>query len=202
MAEAKSPETGGDPFAEFLKEAETFVGSILDDIAKAVGAHDDAPLIASHAVALREQMGRLVQVTRDRYAGADAGSRRMVDDFMRAQSGTTLARSGRATFRTSVTRGLFGGGIFAWLESHMEEIKKIILAIWGLFAPVPAWVNTLAQLIDQIFKMISGLFGGILGQSRTKIMSELSAMEVQFWDEISARTRFTLASAGPAADED
>jgi hypothetical protein len=202
MPDAKTPDAGGDAFSEFLKEAETFVASVLDDIAKAAGAHDDAPLIASHGVAVVEQMAKLVQATRDRYAGGNADGRRMVDDFMRAQSGTTLARGGRAAFRTSVTKGLFGDGIFSWLESHMEEIKKIILAIWDLFGHVPEWVNTLVQLIDQFFKMIIGLFGGLLGRSRSKILSEVSEQEVQFWDEIAARKRYVLAAAGGGADED
>ena len=202
MADAKSPDAGGDAFSEFLKEAEAFVGSMVEGIAQAVGADDDAPLIASHAGALVEQMSKLVQATRDRYAGGNAEGRRMVDDFMRAQAGTTLARNGRAAFRAGVAKGLFGDGIFAWLESNMEEIKKIIRTIWGLFGPVPGWFDTIAQLIDEILKMILGLFGGILGRSRTKIMDELSRMEVQFWNEIGARERLALAAAGAADDED
>ena len=202
MADAKSPDGGTDAFSEFLKEAEEFVGSMLDDIAKAVGADDDAPLIKSHGGALREQMGKLVQATRDRYAGGNAESRRQVDDFMKAQAGTTLARNARAAFRASVAKGLFGDGIFSWLESNFEEIKKIILEIWGLIGTVPAWVNTLEQLIDQIVKMILGLFGGILGRNRSKIMSELSTMEVEFWNEIGARRRYVQATNGAAAEGD
>ena len=202
MPDPKTPDAGGDAFSEFLKEAETFVGSILDDIAKAVGAHDDAPLIASHGGALREQMGRLVQATRERYAGGNAESRRVTDDFMKAQSGTTLARNARSTFRASVARGLFGDGIFSWLESNLEEIKKIILAIWDAFGDVPDWVHALEQLIDEIMKMILGLFGGILGRSRSKIMEELSGMEVQFWNEIGARRRYVLATGGGGAERE
>lgn len=200
MADAKSPDGGSDAFSEFLKEADDFVGSIMDDIAKAVGADDDAPLIASHAGALREQMGKLVQVTRERYDGGNAESRRMVDDFMKAQAVTSLARSARATFRASVTRGLFGDGIFSWLESNMEEIKKIFEMILGLFGPLPEWYTKLEQIIDQILKMILGLFGGILGRSRSKIMSELSTMEVEFWNELAAHRRYLQAANGAAAE--
>lgn len=202
MPDAKTPDAGGDALSEFLKEAETFLASILDDIAKAAGDHDDAPLIASHGVALRDQMGKLLQVTRERYAGGNAEGRRMVDEFMRAQAGTTLARSGRETFRTSVAKGLFGDGIFSWLESHLEEIKKIIRTIWEAFGHVPEWFDTLEQLIDEIMKMVLGLLGGILGRSRSKIMSELSAMEVQFWNEIGARRRLAQPAPGGGADED
>lgn len=202
MPDAKTPDAGGDAISEFFKEAEAYVASILDDIAKAAGTHDDAPLIASHGGALREQMGKLVQVTRDRYAGGNAEGRRMVDEFMRAQSGTTLARNGRTTFRASVAKGLFGDGIFSWLESNLEEIKKIIRAIWEIFGHVPEWFDTLEQLIDEILKMILGLFGGILGRSRSKIMDEVSRMEVQFWNEIGARRRLVQAAPGGGGDED
>ena len=201
MPDPKTPEAG-DAFSEFLKEAETFVGSVLDDIAKAVGRDDDAPLIASHDGALREQMAKLVQATRDRYSGGNAESRRLVDDFMKAQAGSTLARNARTTFRASAAKARFGDGIFAWLESNLEEIKKIIEMIWSLFGTVPDWLSKILQIIDEILKMILGLFGGILGRSRSKIMSELSTMEVEFWNELASHRRYVLAAAGPAAERD
>ena len=202
MADAKTPDAGGDAFSEFLKEAETFVASMLDDIAKAVGADDDAPLIASHGGALREQMAKLVQATRDRYAGGNAEGRRMVDDFMKAQAVTTLARNARTTFRASVAKGLFGDGIFAWLESNMQEIKKIIEMILQLFGSLPDWYTKLEEIIDQILKMILGLFGGVLGRSRARIMEELSGLEVQFWNEMASHRRYLQAAAGAGAERE
>lgn len=199
MADTKTPDGRPDAFADFLKEAENFTAALLDGIAKAVGAHDDAPLIASHGGALREQMGRLAQVTRDRYAAADAQSRRTVDEFLNVQSVTTMARNAQTTLKASVAKGLFGGGIFNWLESNLEEIKKIFEAIWGLFGHVPEWLSKVLQIIDEILKMVLGLFGGVLGHSSSKIMSELSTMEVEFWNELAAHKRYRLAAAGAAA---
>jgi hypothetical protein len=202
MTDAKSPAAGPDAFSEFLKEAEDFVGSMLDEIGKAAGDDDDAPLIASHGSALREQMGKLVQATRDRYAGGNAESRRLVDDFMKAQSGATLARNARTTFRASAAKARFGEGIFSWLESNLEEIKKIIEMIWRLFGSVPEWLSKVLQIIDQILKMVLGLFGGILGRSRSKIMSELSTMEVEFWNELTAHRRYLQAGLAAAVDRE
>lgn len=198
MADTKSPDAKPDAFSDFLKEAESFVNVMIDGIGKAVGADDDAPLIASHGGALREQFAKLAQLTRDRYAAGNSDSRRMVDDFMNAQSVTTLARNAQSTLRSNVAKGLFGGGIFSWLESNLEEIKKIIEMIWSLFGKVPDWLSKVLQIIDQLLKLILGLFGGVLGHSSTKIMTDLSTMEVEFWNELAAHKRFLAVANGSA----
>jgi hypothetical protein len=200
MADTKAPDGKPEALSEFLKQAEDFVGSMVDGIIKAVGNDNDSALVASHGGALREQFAKVSQLTRDRYAGGNAEARRMVDEFMNAQTVTTLARNAQATFQKSVAKGLFGDGIFSWLESNLEEIKKVILEIWGLFGPVPDWFSKLEQIIDQILKLLLGLFGGMLGKSRSKIMSELSTMEVEFWNEIAAHKRFILAAKGAGAE--
>ena len=200
MADTKAPDGKPDAFSEFLKQAEDFVGSMVDGIIKAVGNDNDSTLIASHGGALREQFAKVSQLTRDRYAGANADARRMVDEFMNAQAVTTLARNAQATFQKSVAKGLFGDGIFSWLESTLEEIKKVIEMIWSLFGDVPDWFTKLEQILDQILKLLLGLFGGILGKSRSKIMSELSTMEVEFWNELAAHKRFSLAAKGAGAE--
>lgn len=200
MPDPKSPDSRPDALAAFLKEAEGFVTTTVDGITKAVGKDDDAPLIASHGAALTEQMGKLVQLTRERYEGANAESRRLVDDFMNAQSVTTLARNAQSTLRASVAKGIFGDGFFSWLESNQAEIKKIFEMIFSLFGAVPAWLTKILQIIDQLLKLLSGLFGGILGRNRSRIMSELSIMEVEFWNEIAAHKRYLLAANGGAND--
>lgn len=202
MAESKPSDPRPNALFEFLKQAEDYVGSTIDGIAKAVGNDEDAPLIASHGGALREQFARLAQLTRQRYEGTNADARRAVDEFMSVQSVTVLARNAQGTFQNSVAKGLFGGGIFSWIESNLEEIKKVIEMIWSLFGSVPDWLGKILQIIDQILKLLLGLFGGILGQSRTKIMSDLSAMEVEFWNELAAHKRYMLAANEVAVDRE
>lgn len=202
MAESKTSDARPNALFEFLKQAESYVDSTVGGITKAVGNDEDAPLIESHGGALREQFSRLAELTRQRYEGANADARRMVDEFMAVQSVTTLARNAQGTFQASVAKGVFGGGIFSWIESNHEEIKKIIEMIWGLFGSMPDWLGKILQIIDQILKLVLGLFGGAVGQSRTKIMSELSTMEVEFWNELAAHKRYMLAANGPAADRE
>lgn len=198
MADTKAQDGKPEPLAEFLKQAEDFVGSMVDGIIKAVGNDNDSTLIASHGGALREQFAKVSQLTRDRYAGANAEARRMVDEFMDAQAVTTLARNAQGTFQKNVAKGLFGDGIFSWLESNQEEIKKVIEWVWTLLGNPPD--TKILQIIDQILKLLLGLFGGALGKSRSKIMSELSTMEVEFWNELAAHKRFSLAAKGAGAE--
>jgi hypothetical protein len=201
MADTKNSGERRNALEEFLVEAEAFLGSTLDTIVKSVGEDDDAPLIVSHAGAAREQLAKLTQYVRVQYGRANVELRREADDFMQTQSATTLARNGQAAFQQVAAKGLFGDGVFSWIEAIMGEIKKLIEWLSGMFN-WPSWITKLLQLLDQILKAILGLFGGALGRSRSKIMSELSSMEVEFWNEIAAHKRFALLGRLDQSDED
>jgi hypothetical protein len=201
MADTKSSGERRSALEEFLVEAEAFLASTLDTIVKSVGEADDAPLIASHAGAAREQLGKLTQYVRAQVGRANVERRREAEEFMQTQAATTLARNGQAAFQQLAAKGLFGDGIFSWIESIAEEIKKLIEWLSHLFG-WPDWISKLLQLLDQILKAILGLFGGALGRSRPKIMAELSAMEVEFWNEIAAHKRFALLGRPDQSEED
>jgi len=202
MADTKKPDATPDAFGEFLKQSENFLDSVIDGITRAIGDHDDAPLVASHCGALREQFLKLTQLTRERYAGATPDARRVVDDFMSAQSVTTLARNGQGAFQKNIAGGVVTEGLFSWIESIAEEIKKIINMIWELFGKVPDWLTKLEQIIDQILKLVLGLFGGASGGSRSRIMSDLSAMETEYWNELAAHKRYILAASGATVEHE
>lgn len=201
MAESKTSGERGSALEEFLTEAEAFLNSVLDTIGKSIGEADDAPLIQSHSAAAREQLGKLTQYVRVHYARANVELRREADEFMQTQSATTLARNGRAAFEQVAAKGLFGDGAFSWIEAVQQEIKKLIEWLQEMFG-WPDWIGKLIQLLDQILKAILSLFGGALGRSRSKIMSELSAMEVEFWNELAAHKRFALLGRAAQTDED
>jgi hypothetical protein len=201
MADTKSTGARPDALEEFLAESEAFLASTLDTIMKSIGDADDAPLIEAHAGAAREQLGKLTQHVRLHYGRANVELRRDVDEFMQTQSATTLARGGQAAFKKVAGKGLFGDGIFSWIETIMQEIKKIIEWLSEMFN-WPSWITKLIQLLDQIIKALLGLFGGILGRSRSKIMTELSSLEVEFWNELASHKRFALLGGPAQADED
>lgn len=192
-----------DPFAEFLDVSQGYFDSIVSEIVKAVGEHDDKPLILSHGKALREQVSKVLGYTRAQFEKANSETKRHVVEFCDVQAVTVLARSARETFSQSVQSGIFGDGIFSWLESNAEEIKKLINEIWEIFGTVPHWFEALKQIIDQILKIILSLFGGVLGRNRSKISAELSNMEVEFWNEMSARRRYvqTLRNRGNEVED-
>jgi hypothetical protein len=200
MAETKGVGGDRDALSSFLAESEAFLGAVLETIANAVGDDDDAPLIVSHSGAAQEQLGKLTQHVRTNYARANVELRRQVDEFMQTQAVTTLARNGQAAFRQQAVKGIFGDGTFSWIETVLQEIKKVIEWLSNMFQ-WPDWITKLIQVLDQIMKAVIGLFGGILGRSRPKIMAELSALEVGFWNELAAHRRFALIGRSSAEEE-
>lgn len=200
MAETKPPTPAQSALEEFLKESEAFLAGTLDIIAKSIGDDSDAPLIISHGGAAQEQLGKLTQYVRVHYERATVELRRDVDEFMQTQAATTLARNGQAALKKVSAKGLFGDGVFSWIETIMHEIKKLIEWLSEMFN-WPDWITKLIQLLDQILIAILGLFGGALGRSRSKIVSELSTMEVEFWNELAAHKRFALLGRPTESDE-
>jgi len=201
MAEAKGSDSEPSALEGFLREAEAFLGTTLEVIAKSIGDADDAPLILAHSGAAREQLAKLTQHVRVHYGRANVELRRDVDEFMQAQAATTLARNGQAALTQVAAKGLFGDGVFSWIETIMHEVKKLIEWLSEMFH-WPSWITKLIQLLDQIIAAILGLFGGVLGRSRSKIMTELSSMEVEFWNELAAHKRFALLGMPERAEED
>jgi hypothetical protein len=195
MADAKSTEPEPGALEEFLREAESFLTSTLDTIVKAIGDADDAPLILAHGGAAQDQLAKITQHVRSSYQSANVELRRDVDHFMQTQSATTLARNGQAALKKVAAKGLFGDGIFGWVETIMHEIKKLIAWLSKMFH-WPDWITSLLELLDEIIHEVLGLFGGILGRSRSKIMTELSSLEVEFWDQLAAHRRFIAAANG------
>lgn len=191
MVETKKEKVeSGNAFEEFLKAAENYFQNIVSGINKTVGEHEDSTLIASHGEALNAQVRKVLDYTRLQFQKSNLETQRLTVEFCEYQAVTQMAEGGSRTFNTSVSKAVFGGGIFSWLEANAEEIKKIINEIWEIFGSVPEWFEALKQVIDQILKLLLSLFGGILGFNRTKISAELSNMEVQFWNELTARRRF------------
>ncbi|MEA3014824.1 MAG: hypothetical protein QOD42_3369 [Sphingomonadales bacterium] len=203
MAETKGPDDRPDALAQFLKQSEDFLATTLQEIGKAMGDSEDGRLVASHAAAANEQLCHLTQYVRQRYQGASVATRRTIDEFMQFQAVTTLARNAQTTFKQMAAKGLFGDGTFGWIESVMHEIKKLLEAILDAFGiSLPGWLDKLIQILDEIIGTLLGIFGGSLGLSRTKILSELSGMEVNFWNEMAAQKRFAIVKRSERLDDE
>ena len=176
---------------EFFNVSKLFIDTSMNEIINAVGKSEDTELIKSHANALQAQFDKLTVFTKKSYEETDIISKNNVDDFMEFQAVTNLADNAKKTIIKNAQKGIFGDGFFSWLESNFEEIKKIVLMILDiLFPKLSAWASKLFQIIDQILKLILGLFAGNLGKNRSKVMEELSSMEVDFWNELRSHKRF------------
>lgn len=177
---------------EFIDTSKSFIETSMNEIIKASGKHEDVSLIVSHSESLQTQFNKLTGFINKSYGEVDIITKKDIDNFMELQAVTSLAENAEKTVTKNAQKGIFGDGFFSWLESNLEEIKKIIEMILELIFPnLPPWVGKILQILDQILKLILGLFGGILGRNRSKIMEELSSMEVAFWNELSAYRRFS-----------
>ena len=177
---------------EFLEVSKSFIGTSMKEIIQASGKNEDTNLIISHSDSLQEQFDKLITFVIRSYEDTDVVTKKNIDEFMKLQAVTSLAGNAKKTITKNAQKGIFGDGFFSWLESNLEEIKKIIEMILELIFPnLPPWVGKILQILDQILKLILGLVGGILGKNRSKIMEELSSMEVAFWNELAAYRRFS-----------
>lgn len=184
----------------FLNTSLKFVETTLSSIVKASGKHEDVPLIESHGKGLTEQFKKVSNLLLKSYAEVNLEQQRSIDLYMKTQAVSEMADSARLTVEKTFAKGVFGDGIFSWLESNFEEIKKILIELIEIFFPLPPWVHKLFQVLNQIFKLILGLFGGVLGRNRSKVVAELSQMEIGFWNELASYRRYAIIN--PANNKD
>jgi hypothetical protein len=81
-------------------------------------------------------------------------------------------------------------GFLIWLARNLQEIKKIIRMILRIiFNGVPAWYDDIALLIDELAHIVLSLFAGLSGLNASRVASELSKGEQNFWAEMAALDR-------------
>ena len=202
MAET-SKQSGGEagPLEEFLGAAEAFVKNVSAARIKAAGRHPDAILLQGNSRIVAAQFGRVCEEVRRLYRDTHVAARRDADELLAVQQGALLARIGEETALAALAAGP-GGGFFAWLSQHLEEIKKLIRFIVGsLGITLPGWLETLLLLIDELFDAENGILSGILGFNRREIADEISARAVNTMNELAALARLTAAGRGAGGEE-
>jgi len=179
----------GDPLSSFLASADRFVETINAQAVAACGKGEDLLLIQSTGESVVAQMRKLTDFVREAAAGIAPDRRRELHQFLRVQDGEAMVSralhvsgqvlSGRAG---NVTRGFF-----SWLNEHIQMIKKIIIAILTLiFGHLPAWVDAIMVIIDEIFNLLKSLLGGKLGLRMSDVADDASREEVNFLREMKA----------------
>ncbi|HEX4955520.1 MAG TPA: hypothetical protein VF017_19175 [Thermoanaerobaculia bacterium] len=162
-------------------------------------------MVDSSTQALQVQMERLVTFTLTRAARLAPAQQQELNELVRHQAGVELLRSTTATME----RGMKAGWIskfLRWLAKHFQEVKKILRAIlewiFGLFgAALPRWIDALLNLADELKNAILGLIEELLGGDSDRLARQLSAQEVQWFDELAAVARLGRAYTSGGSSE-
>lgn len=200
QAPTKSDPRGPNPLEDFLSAAQNFVTNVSAAMVKAAGNHEDAPLIEGTSRIVMGQFSAVCQEVQAAYQGTNSTARREADKLLSLQQGAQMARIGQETAQAALAQGP-GRGFFSWVSQHLEEIKKLIrFIVEAILGHVPAWLDKLLKLIDELWDLISSLLGGVFGFNRREIADEISARAVNTMNELAALARLRTASQGSAPD--
>ena len=184
---------GGDrpanPLDSFLSAANCFVDNTFAALARSGGHSNDAALLEANVETLTEQFRRMTEKVQHGYAGVNARVRVQVDEFLELQQGRMIACNTERTAAAVMAKGV-SEAFLIWLARNLQEIKKIIRMILRIiFNGVPHWYDDIALLIDELAHIILSLFASLSGLNASRVASELSKGEQNFWAEMAALDR-------------
>lgn len=184
---------GGDqpvnPLDKFLSAANCFVANTFPALARSGGHSNDAPLLEANVETLVEQFRRMTEKVQHGYGGVNARIRVEVNEFLELQQGHMIACNTERTAAAVLAKGV-SEGFLVWLARNLQELKKIIRMILRMiFNGVPPWYDDIALLIDELAHIILSLFASVSGLNASRVASELSKGEQNFWAEQAALDR-------------
>lgn len=184
---------GGDrpanPLDSFLSAANCFVANTFAALARSGGHSNDAALLEANVETLTEQFKRMTEEVQRGYVGVNARIRVDVDRFLELQQGRMIACNTERTAAAVMAKGV-SEAFLVWLARNLQEIKKIIRMILRIiFRGVPSWYDDIALLIDELAHIILSLFASVSGLNASRVASELSKGEQNFWAEMAALDR-------------
>ena len=189
VEQAKGGEGPVNPLDSFLSAANCFVANTFAALARSGGNSNDAALLEANVETLVEQFKRMTEKVQQGYAGVNARIRVQVDEFLELQQGRMIACNTERTAAVVMAKGV-SEGFLVWLARNLQEIKKIIRMILRIiFHGVPSWYDDIALLIDELAHIILSLFAAVSGLNASRVASELSKGEQNFWAEQAALDR-------------
>ena len=187
--QGKGGERPTNPLDSFLSAANCFVANTFGALARASGNSDDSALLESNVETLVEQFRRMTEKVQQGYTGVNTRVRVQVDEFLELQQGRMIACNTERTAAAVISKGV-SEGFLIWLARNLQEIKKIIRMILRIiFNGVPPWYDDIALLIDELAHIILSLFASVTGLNASRVASELSKGEQNFWAEMAALDR-------------
>lgn len=182
---------GGDrpvnPLDSFLSAANEFVANTFSALARSGGHSNDGTLLESNVETLVEQFRRMTIRVQQAYAGVGARTRVEADEFLELQQGRMIACNTERTAAAVLGKGV-SEAFLTWLARNLQEIKKIIRMILRILSNgiPPAWYDDIALLIDELAHIILSLFASVSGLNASRVATELSRGEQNFWAEQAA----------------
>lgn len=189
VEQAKGGDRPTNPLDSFLSAANCFVANTFAALARSGGHSNDAALLEANVETVTEQFKRMTEKVQNGYGGVNARIRVQVDEFLELQQGRMIACNTERTAAAVLAKGV-SEGFLIWLARNLQEIKKIIRMILRIiFNGVPAWYDDIALLIDELAHIILSLFAAMSGLNASRVASELSKGEQNFWAEMAALDR-------------
>lgn len=189
VEQGKGGDRSANPLDSFLSAANCFVANTFAALARSGGHSNDASLLEANVETVTEQFRRMTERVQHAYAGVNARIRVEVDEFLELQQGRMIACNTERTAAAVLAKGV-SEAFLIWLARNLQEIKKIIRMILRIiFNAVPSWYDDIALLIDELAHIVLSLFASLTGLNASRVASELSKSEQNFWAEQAALDR-------------
>jgi hypothetical protein len=189
VEQAKGGDRPTNPLDSFLSAANCFVDNTFNALARSGGHSQDAALLEANVETLTEQFRRMTEKVLQIYGGVNTRVRVEIDEFLELQQGRMIACNTERTAAAVMAKGV-SEGFLIWLARNLQEIKKLIRMILRIISNgVPPWYDDIALLIDELAHIILSLFAAVSGLNASRVASELSKGEQNFWAEQAALDR-------------
>jgi hypothetical protein len=203
MTDTKKDQTPvADPSA-FFDAVTSFTARVADAMVAAAGDDPDTAVMKANGDLVTSHFKKMFEEANARFQSSSVKTKQEIGEIIRVTDGINLASVGEKAAISSLRIGKLGKGFFAWISKHLAELKKIIRLIVGtIFGSVPKWLNTLLDLIDQLWDLIVSLLSSIFGFDITQISKMLSAGKVNYLNEITAVAKLDAVMLSKGNDED
>ena len=186
---SKGGEGTANSLDSFLSAANCFVTNTFATIARSGGHSQDVVLLEANVETFTEQFRRMTDKVQQAYSGVHGHVRIQVEEFLELQQGRMIACNTERTAATVLGKGVTEG-FLVWLARNLQEIGKIIRMILRIiFQIVPAWYDDILLLINELGHIVLALFASIGGLNASRVASELSKIEQNFWAEMAGLDR-------------
>lgn len=176
---------------EFMSNAVSFAANVGKAAARNGGESEEGKLIEHNAQLVKGHFQRVAKYVEDNYERLGRQDRLALNEFLELTGGPEMVSSGEKVALERLSARSVGSSVLNFISEYLTEIKKLIGWILGLFngGKPPKWWTKLEQLIDEIWRMLLKILGGIFGIDTSQLAREMSQAEVNYLEEQAAVAR-------------